>query len=53
VESFETRTFSVKYSHLCNSRRGGNNQGVGTKVVKSIKMEEGINEEVGSFGKYQ
>ena len=41
------------YSHLSNSRGGGNRQGGGTKVVKSINVEEGINEEVGFFWKFQ
>ena len=39
------------YSHLSNSRGGENRQGGGTKVVKSINVEEGINEEVGIFWK--
>ena len=39
---FDVRNLKMgTYSHLSNSRGGGNKQGGGEKVVKSINAEEG------------
>ena len=39
------------YSHLFNKRGAWNKRGGGAKVAKSLKLELGINEEGGIFGK--
>ena len=48
---YKTEVLILHYSHLFNKRGAWNKRGGGAKVVNSLNVELGINEEGGIFGK--